>query len=363
MKISKKVFALLLAVVLMLSVLAVGASAAGTAQGDEWMTVTITTDKGTEEYDTGETVTVTVSVACNYNVPTFRFPIMYDKSVLKTKTLLGQEALGNCASLGSLTYNKNADNCIPEEYNPDEWGCVLFQWVANAQSSVGCINNPEGEAVFSFKLETTSDSAGKTGTIFIPSESNLIYYQAIEDPEVATSFYYLTPETCTMTFVPANVTIMGSDATLIPNTAYGTPGIVDEDNLLVYGLATGLSSLADVKQFVTTSSSSATINVVPTDLGYGTGSQINLLVGGEVVKSYTMIIFGDVNGDGDVTGDDVLDLVAFFGLTKSPESDAIFKAADIGVPQDEDINGTDVLREVGLFGLTVSIDQADPYAE
>lgn len=362
MKISKKIFAILLAVVLTLSIFAVSASAAGTAKGDEWMTVTITTDKGVNTCSTKETVKVTVSIACNYNVPTFRFPIMYDKSVFQAKTLLGQEALGTCATAGTLSFNKITDgSCIPENYDADQFGCILFQWVANTSGSVGFINNPEGEAAFSFELETTAGSAGKTGSIFIPSESDLFYYMAIEDPDVATSFYYLTADTCAMSFVPANVTVAAADVALIPNAAYDSTAVVDEENLLVYGLSTGLISAADVKEYVT-ATGGATIRVAPNDVGYGTGSKINLQLGGNTVKTYAMIIFGDIDGDADITAMDITEAVGIFAGTITPESAYKIIAADIGI-HDGDLDAMDVTTIVGLFAGSLSLDQANPYAE
>lgn len=361
MKISKKIFAILLAGILAFSIFAVSASAAGTAKGDEWMTVTITTDKGVNTCSTKETVKVTVSIACNYNVPTFRFPILFDKSVLQAKTLLGQEALGTCATAGTLSFNKMTDgSCIPENYDADQFGCILFQWVANTSGSVGCLNNPEGEAAFSFELETTASSAGKTGSIFIPSESDLFYYMAIEDPDVATSFYYLTADTCEMSFVPANVTVAAADVALVPNTAYDSTAVIDEDNLWVYGLATGMLSTADVKEYVT-ATGGATIRVTPNEMGYGTGSKINLTIEGNTVKSYTMIIFGDLDGDGDVNAMDATTGLAIYGGSVVADNDYVVTAGDIGI-HDESLDAMDVTAIIAVYGGSIVLDQANPYA-
>lgn len=366
MKISKKIFAILLAVVLTLSVFAVAASAAGTAQGDEWMTVTITTDKGTETCETKETVEVTVSIACNYNVPTFRFPILYDKSVLQTKTLLGQAALNTCATAGTLSYNKvtvdaetGINPALPEGYDPDQWGVVLFQWVANTTGSVGCINNPDGEAAFKFNLETTKDSAGLTGSILIPSESDLLYYMAIEDPTVATSFYYLTPDTCTMSFVPANVTVEGADVALIPNASYASDAVINETDLMVWGLGTGMTSTADVKEYVA-ATGGATISVEPTENGYGTGGKINLVLGGNVLKSYTMIVFGDLNGDSSIDPMDVTGALSIIGGSVDADLYTL-TAGDLSC--DGSIDPMDTTTILSVIGGSVDLNQADPYAD
>lgn len=378
MKISKKIFAVLLAVVMIFSVFAVGAFAVDEQQEKEAMTVTITTDKGADSYEMKDTVKVTVSIACNYNVPSFRFPILYDKSVLETPTLLGLEAKNTCLT-GTINSNKFADctpsedggyglptvdgaACVPENYDAEQWGAVLVQWVGDVKNgAVTCINNPEGEVAFTFNLKVKNGTAGKTGTIFIPSESDLLYYQAMEDPTVATSFYYLNAETCDMTFVPANVTVAAANVALIPNADMESKAVVDEENLIVYGFDLGIESVNDIKDFVA-ATGGARIRAAQTQLGFGTGTAINLQLDGETVKTYKIVIFGDANGDADITAADVSTVSACFGGSLTVDDPAIIRAMDIGIPQNNDITASDVARESAAFGGSLTIDQANPYA-
>ena len=363
MKISKKIFAVLLAVIMVFSAFAVGAFAVDEQQEEkEQMTVTITTDKGADSYEMGDTVKVTVSIACNYYVPTFRFPILYDKSVLETPTLLGLEAKNTCVT-GTLNSNKFTDGTnVPENYDAEQWGVVLVQWVGDVKSgAVTCINNPEGEVAFTFNLKVKNGSAGKTGTVFIPSESDLLYYQAMEDPTVATSFYYLNAETCDMTFVPANVTVAAANVALIPNADMESKAVVDEENLIVYGFDLGIDSLSAIKDFVA-ATGGARLRATPTDLGYGTGTTLNLQLDGVTVKTYKIVIFGDANGDADITAADVSTVSACFGGSLTVDDPAIIRAMDIGIPQNNDITASDVARESAAFGGSLTIDQANPYA-
>ena len=214
MKISKKILAILLAVTLALSLFAVSASAAGTPTGTEAMTVTITTDN--ETYEADAAVQVRVTIACNYNVPSFRFPIMFDSEVYELPTIIGLQSYGTCASAGTTSYNTaDTEQFIPEAYDPSAFGCVLVQWTAAVTNGeVGHLNNEAGELAFTFELRTKSSAVGKTGTIFIPAESDLFYYQAIENPADATSFYYLDATTCSMNFVPGNAMVERQCASL-----------------------------------------------------------------------------------------------------------------------------------------------------
>lgn len=361
MKISKKLFAVLLAVILAFSVAAVGASAAGTPSGDEQMTVTVSTDKGADAYEAGDTIVVTVSIACNYYVPTFRFPILFDKNVIEQKANIAMTAKGPCAGNGSLRNNLSPDETVfPEAYDSSEWGCILFQWTADVQNgAVNCINAPEGTAVFSFELKVKQGAVG-TGTILIPEESTLLYYMAFEDPTIATSDYYLTPETCAMTFVPANVSVAVPDVNLIPNEDYDSTAIVDEENLYVYGLDLGIASNNEIKEYVKATGGATIRSAVTEEEAYGTGAKINLTMSGSTVKSYTIIIFGDVNGDCDVTTVDYSILRGFVAGTLASTDEQDF-SGDIG-NFDGALDTIDLSILRAAVAGTYAIDQQGPAA-
>lgn len=368
MKTSKKIFAILLAVVLAFSAFAVcGFAVDEEQQGSEkeWMTVTITTDKGADTYAINDSVKVTVSIASNYYVPTFRFPILYDMAVLEPAVLLGLKGEGNFANKGTFTNNKFNDGTtnVPANYETGKWGVILVQWVGDAHDgAVDCINNPEGEVVFSFNMTVKGSAAGKTGTIFIPGESDLLYYQAMEDPTVATSFYYLNAETCDMTFVPANVTVETPDVRLVPNLAYDSKAVVDEENLVVYGLEAGILSANDMRTKVSATGGSKLRVQQSEGGGFGTGAQISLTLNSEVVKTYTVVLFGDVDGDGDFTVVDVARTSLYASSKLTVPSTAVFMSADISIPQDYEIGFPDIGRISNVASSKVSLDQTNPFA-
>jgi hypothetical protein len=240
MKIVKKILAICIAIVLSVSVFSICASAAGTATGNEAMTVTVTTDKQT--YSPSDTVTVSITVSCNYNATCLRFPVMYDASVYEMPTLINLTAYNTCKSSGTMSSNiKNDGTFIPSNYTAANFGCVLIQWTATVTGgTVGCLNNSTGELCFTFQLKAKASAAGKTGSIFIPPESDLFYYQAIQTPTDATTFYYMNKTTDTLTFVAANASVVGEEVKLIPNATNSSKAVVDDTKLYVYGLATGI---------------------------------------------------------------------------------------------------------------------------
>lgn len=358
MKISKKILAILLAVTLALSLFAVSASAAGTPTGTEAMTVTITTDN--ETYEAESAVQVKVTIACNYNVPSFRFPIMFDAEVYELPTIIGLKAYGTCASEGTINANTtDGANFIPEVYDPSAFGCVLVQWTASViGGEIGCLNNEAGELAFTFELKTKKTAVGKTGTIFIPAESDLFYYQAIENPADATSFYYLDATTCAMTFVEANAMVVGEQVALVPNEDFGTPGIVDEERRFVYGLAQGVASNAEIKEYVKPTGK-AVLRSTGTEYGYGTGTVLNLAIDGVNVKSYNLVIFGDVDGDAVCDINDMNYVLLCTAGSADCDDPVIIFAGDL--TGDEVIDVTDVNQYLLAISGAVDIDQSNPY--
>ena len=363
MKISKKIFAVLLAVILAFSVFAVCAAAEG-EEGEPqapFMAVTLLTNKGAESYEQNETVTVSVKIACNYNATALRFPIMYDASVLQAPVVLDVACKNTCAELGTVNSNKsNADHCfIPADYNVDEWGCILVQWTASVKNgAVGCLNNPDGEIAFEFSLKTKADAAG-TGTLFIPETSDLFYNQAIADPTDATSFYYINDIASALTLTPANVVMAGSDVALVPNEAMGSNAVVNDEKSLVYGLQEGIFDADAFANFVVPSNNSGELVVEAGENGYGTGTVLRLVAGANEVAAYNAVIFGDITGDSLIDSLDLSEMKLVTGLIKTFDVSYVEFAADLN--GDEFIDSLDLGVLKLATGLITPIDQVNPY--
>jgi len=89
----------------------------------------------------------------------------------------------------------------------------------------------------------------------------------------------------------------------------------------------------------------------------GTGAVINLLSkDGTVVDSVTVIVYGDVDGNGLANGMDatLVSLIAAGMLTQAQVGDSVYSAADVN--QDGQINSDDVnlLEQAGIFLITIS---------
>lgn len=132
-------------------------------------------------------------------------------------------------------------------------------------------------------------------------------------------------------------------------------GVVDEVNKYVYGV--DLSSIVDNFFEV----ANGTMNLVANAAGYtnGTGAKLEVIdTNGDVAETYTLIVFGDVNGDGDVTGADYT-----VALNAAGGADIADEAADFAgdVNGDGSVTGADytvILNAAGGAGITVN-----PYEE
>lgn len=108
--------------------------------------------------------------------------------------------------------------------------------------------------------------------------------------------------------------------------AEGSTTVIDKEAGIIYGLSD--EGLSDIEAYI--DYAGGTVEYEETDFGFGTGTVVKFMVGGVAIEEYTIIIFGDVNGDGVV---DTFDYATLAGIVNGDidvdEDSAIFKAADI----------------------------------
>ncbi len=103
--------------------------------------------------------------------------------------------------------------------------------------------------------------------------------------------------------------------------------VFDEDNGLVYGLDIGFDSLDD---YVDVTVNGYHWEYTPTTNGLGTGSEAILTNGTEIIDGYTVVIFGDVDGNGWYDANDafLVKMLVSGLLTREVVGEAVYKAAD-----------------------------------
>ena len=104
----------------------------------------------------------------------------------------------------------------------------------------------------------------------------------------------------------------------------GAPITIDETDMTISGVPQGTTDLSEYLQ-----ADGYELEYVETDAGFGTGTVLRVKLNGELFKSYTIIISGDVTGDGYVDSFDVAQASYYINSFEEPESNITMKAMDM----------------------------------
>ncbi len=134
----------------------------------------------------------------------------------------------------------------------------------------------------------------------------------------------------------------------------GMNTVIDWQNYFIYGFETAPVTLDGL----IAKSSAATLQMLPAQgMVNGTGTVINVIVDGLVTETYTIVIYGDVNGDGviDTADSDTIVDIGNYALPQwDPVTDAAFiKACDLFRDGVIDENDCAVLTDVQNYALTL----------
>lgn len=135
----------------------------------------------------------------------------------------------------------------------------------------------------------------------------------------------------------------------------GSGCVIDRTKHIIYGLAPGITSLDN---FVDVAPGYE-LEYVPTANGFGTGTVVNALLGGQIVESYAIVIFGDFNGDGNIDNADAGMMVDYenFIVNLDPAANAAqLLAGDIN--KDGNVDTLDACLVVDAENYLLKIDQA-----
>jgi len=141
--------------------------------------------------------------------------------------------------------------------------------------------------------------------------------------------------------------------------ADANPGfITDSANGMIYGIDPGTA-----KSFFESSmllDSGTSLEYAPDSGIISTGTSISLIdtATNEVLETYTVVVFGDINGDGNIGGSDAGLLINFenYMISWDPAADAaLFEAADVN--GDGNVNAIDAGIIVNVENYLMTIDQ------
>lgn len=129
----------------------------------------------------------------------------------------------------------------------------------------------------------------------------------------------------------------------------GSSVVIDNDRKLISGVPSGLAYYDLTNDYIT-ACVDLDIEVERNDI-VGTGSKVKLKeFYDELLAEYTIVVFGDVNGDGFCDGQDavLVSCIADGMLTRADVSDAVYMAADFNCDGIVNSYDVDALNEAGL---------------
>ena len=172
------------------------------------------------------------------------------------------------------------------------------------------------------------------------------------------SYDTVTVESATQTATEYKHTCICGDFILetIPVCGFYTEnGIkVDYDNKIIYGLSAGIRSLDSCTDFIDSSYTWAYSNI---DAGFGTGTVAIILDETSIIDKYTILIYGDVDGNGWYDANDafIVNMLASGLISKDALTDVQLAAADCN--HDGEINNLDFNLLIDASVLKNKINQ------
>ena len=297
--------------VLMISVSGLSAFAAD--ESDYVAEFRIETDKSSAEK--GEDVEVSVFLKNNYYICSMSLVILYDSQALTLQNT--SENLSSFLTFeGSMadTYLTNGNWKSPSNFytkrnsNPSFWSrsdvmdkykIVYATWSADTSLSYELVFMSEEEKILTFTVKANEDIDDLSELIFMSND----YQKTASAPQgIFFAGRSKTAEYSISSMVTTGQTLIyhGVDPTKEkPVTdAYfrakeGTTTVIDNERGLIYGLEDGIYNLDGFVEY-----EGGTLEYIESENGFGTGTLVNFIVNGEIRDSYTIIIFGDLTGDG-----------------------------------------------------------------
>ncbi len=303
----------------------------------------------------GDEVTVTVNVSTNYNAVAMRWPVLYSNAFFELTDATVTAPINTFLGADCRVDTSVSDEFVPAEYKAD-YKALTIQWIAGAKDGkVAAYNNPASTACFTFKLKVREDATG-SGSVFVPNGGDF-YTSAVESVEDVTTYYEAS----------AQFTLGEPAVAQVKSDAPATPEIVAKDGFSVqlktfendettYIIGFDAKEIVEGGKTFDTQFEVTNGGSFEAPEGFGTGKKLVLKdSSGATVATYTFILFGDVDGDGKITGDDATKIKNHVG-SKSILNGCYFYAADVKPDMSNaTIDGDDLAMMYNYMGANTSV--------
>ena len=333
---AKKAISVVLAVVMIAGLFAFGAFAA-----DQNATITVSASE--TQVEVGATVTVTVAATTDYYAAAASVPVYYDAAAFD----LVPDSVTPSTDLYGAGYTDTA-------INTTEAGCVMVVFIPKAGGTAQQLNNT---TLFTFQLTAKANAqaspiATKAGDQKTATNiGGKLYLGAYSTADVNTATVTAVGQEFSLTNTAVTIGSVAAPELVVTE---GTTGYIDEARKYVYGVSVGDEATA---YFEATNGGS--IEMVANDSGVtnGTGALLQLKgTDGAVLDTYTLIIFGDVNGDGAVDSTDAVTIKRVSVYLATFDDDAILFAADVNGDGAVDSTDAVTVKRVSVYLAEASVN-------
>lgn len=318
--------------------------------------IQITADKAT--LSSGDTATISVKVTTNYPVATMSIPVFYDKALVTVSDCVATLSNYSVENIATNATSVDSDKIYANTgISSNDYGFVLVNYIGGAGENV-----PEtlDGVVLTFKITAKTGVSG-TATVICVDES------AKTDSNVAGMLYFgAVPTGKTIDAIPDNVKNINVDnaniSVAINSASAGLQGVgtgvVDNENKYIYGVPANTPE-DELNEFFTIANGS--FEMVANSSGYtnGTGAKVNVKnSSGTVIDTYTLVVFGDVDGNATVNATDITSITLY-----TQNSGALTEIAEFAA----NVNGDSATNATDITNLTLYTQNAgtlpvNPYA-
>lgn len=264
-------------------------------------------------------------------------------------------------------------------FNPTEQAWIITSTVVNSNNpvngTVGGNNTSDKLFLLSFSEVTntaydfiTDTSRRAQGTDF--SKSNGLYinsgnsYWWLRSPGGSPSSagfvhsaggVYYNIGSVSNTFIGARPAFKINLSSIILTSSENSGCVFDYNKMTICGLSAGATSLDGYVNVA----SGYSLSCVQTQNGFGTGTIANVKKDGEIIQSYTIVIYGDVNGDGNIDSIDssiIVDVENNAILWETTTDAAYLEAGDLN--DDGNIDSMDAGIAVDIENYILFVNQS-----
>lgn len=328
---TRKLLSVVLALVMLVSVFAVSANAYGYEDADATYTQTWVLG---EPQDNGDgTYTVEVSLTTDYATGAIQFVVTNTDNTVAALTAvevgsaipasygIEEASFSNKTGKVMLIPDTSSDNTITAAAINGVIAVLTYEYSGEGSADIAIANNPKTATNVAGTLIAARMDNGDLVT------GDMITGQTVTSTGATWTIGGAT-EAPTLAVIDGTIGVINTDY-----TEYGP--YFDSCNGFIYGVEPEYGETIDMVFEVT---GDGEMEVIPNEYGSdcGTGTVVNVLdLDGNVVETYVLIIFGDVDGSGDITADDAyyIELHDAWGYGESGqfEDPALLLAGDVDV--------------------------------